>query len=294
MSQTKGTSSIHVISSDSEEENDASRLNKGGDSSVISSSHTISSSDGDHSPVNKKKRVIQRRRTSTRLKDMASRNASPTNTPQDIPSPTPATQDEDPTDAASAKSLIQPEAALTKSSSKSGVDTEDETGRTGDECSVCLDPPVHPVQLACTHTFCYLCAKGLVMSANAACSLCRQPISAGYLETREILARVSEDLNDTPPVDAPQDQSQWFYEGRNGWWRFEARTNEDLEEKFLTGEMSMELMIVGTIYVIDFSQMEQYQKERPNRKRKIKRDMKSSSCKGVAGLGKNTWKSGTQ
>lgn len=203
-------------------------------------------------------------------------------------------EEEDSTDAASAKSLIRTGAAHTKSSSMSGAATEEETGRTGDECSVCLDPPVHPVQLACTHTFCYLCAKGLVMSDNAACSLCRQPISPGYLETREILARVSEGLNDTPPVEAPQDQWQWFYEGRNGWWRFEARTNEDLEEKFLTGQMSMELMIVGTIYVIDFSQMEQYQKERPNRKRKIKRDMKSSECKGVAGLGKNTWKSAAQ
>lgn len=270
-----------LISSDSEEENAVvPRIQKGADTSrsVISSD-----SDSDYSPVHKKKRVInKRKRTSTRRKKMAS------------PPDASITQDEDSTDAASAKSSIQPGAAPTKSSVSSihpGL-SEEGSGRTGDECSVCLDPPVHPVKLACTHTFCYLCAKGLVMSDNAACSLCRQPIAPGYLENREILAKVSEALNDTPPVDAPQDQSQWFYEGRNGWWRFEARTNEDLEEKFLTGELSMELMIVGTIYVIDFSQMEQYQKDRPNRKRKIKRDMKTSECKGVAGVGKITWKSG--
>ena len=31
--------------------------------------------------------------------------------------------------------------------------------RTFDECSVCLDLPVHPVTLPCNHIFCYLCAK---------------------------------------------------------------------------------------------------------------------------------------
>ena len=32
---------------------------------------------------------------------------------------------------------------------------------TYDECSVCLDDPVHPVTLPCSHVFCYLCGKGL-------------------------------------------------------------------------------------------------------------------------------------
>ena len=31
--------------------------------------------------------------------------------------------------------------------------------RTGEECPVCLDPPVHPVTLPCGHRFCFLCAK---------------------------------------------------------------------------------------------------------------------------------------
>ena len=31
--------------------------------------------------------------------------------------------------------------------------------RTGDECPVCLDPPLHPVTLPCGHIFCFLCAK---------------------------------------------------------------------------------------------------------------------------------------
>jgi len=282
MSQTAGTSSI-IISSDSEQETDAA---------VSAESSVISSNDSDHSPVSKKKRVVVRKRTSTRIKNMAASNPGNKNSQnsdkseiRQSASHSAVTSDDEAAETVAAD--------LTKSGSiKSGDDTTD-SGRTGDECSVCLDPPVHPVQLACQHTFCYLCAKGLVMSDNALCSLCRQPIAPGYLEKREILARVSEDLNDTPPMEAPQDEWQWFYEGRNGWWRFEARTNEELEETFLSGQMSMELMIVGTIYILDFTRMEQYQKERPNKKRKIKRDLKTSDCKGVAGVAKSTWKSGT-
>jgi len=44
-----------------------------------------------------------------------------------------------------------------------------------DVCSVCLDPPVHPVALPCKHVFCFLCVKGLVHSedTNSECTLCR-------------------------------------------------------------------------------------------------------------------------
>merc|ERR1712032_1454397 len=108
----------------------------------------------------------------------------------------------------------------------------------GDECSVCLDPPVHPVSLPCGHIFCYLCAKGLGAGFGAAklCSLCRRPIPTGFLESAEVLSKASQELNDTPPVDATEQQWQWFYEGRNGWWRFESRNNEDLEEAFRGGK----------------------------------------------------------
>ena len=40
-----------------------------------------------------------------------------------------------------------------------GVNIPAGPARTGEECSVCLDPPVHPVTLPCGHVFCYLCAK---------------------------------------------------------------------------------------------------------------------------------------
>jgi len=172
-----------------------------------------------------------------------------------------------------------------------GVKIPEGVERTGDECSVCLDPPVHPVSLPCGHIFCYLCAKGLGAGLGAAklCSLCRRPIPHGFLESAEVLSKASQELNDTPPVDATEQQWQWFYEGRNGWWRFESRNNEDLEEAFRGGKQQVETLICGNIYVINLASMEQFQKSMPQRKRRIKRDLKSAQCKGVAGLGKSSW-----
>jgi len=172
-----------------------------------------------------------------------------------------------------------------------GVKIPEGVERTGDECSVCLDPPVHPVSLPCGHIFCYLCAKGLGAGLGTAklCSLCRRPIPHGFLESAEVLAKASQELNDTPPVDAAELQWQWFYEGRNGWWRFESRNNDDLEEAFSEGKQQLETLICGNIYVIDLASMEQFQKSMPQRKRRIKRDLKTAQCKGVAGLGKSSW-----
>jgi len=172
-----------------------------------------------------------------------------------------------------------------------GVKIPEGAERTGDECSVCLDPPVHPVSLPCGHIFCYLCAKGLGSGHGASklCSLCRRPIPFGYLESAEVLSKASQELSDTPPLDAADQQWQWFYEGRNGWWRFESRNNEELEEAFSRGQQQVETMICGNIYIINLVSMEQYQKSMPQRKRRIKRDLKSAQCKGVAGLGKHAW-----
>jgi len=73
--------------------------------------------------------------------------------------------------------------------------------RTYDECAVCLDEPVHPVTLPCSHIFCYLCAKGLTRQTGslATCSLCRNSIPGGYLESAHVLAKASLDLDDLFP-----------------------------------------------------------------------------------------------
>jgi len=173
-----------------------------------------------------------------------------------------------------------------------GVNIPDGPERTGEECSVCLDPPVHPVSLPCNHIFCYLCAKGLASGTNSgSCSLCRKDIPRGFLESAAVLAKASQELNDTPPLLA-EDEYQWFYEGRNGWWRFEARNNDELEANFYAGNQQFETLICGNLYVMDLVNFNQFQKSTPQRKRRIKRDLKTSLCKGVAGVGKKSWQQG--
>jgi len=161
-----------------------------------------------------------------------------------------------------------------------------------DECSVCLDVPVHPVTLPCGHSFCYLCAKGLAMCdtlAQPLCSLCRRPFPRDYLGSAKVLQDASLDMNDTPPLEADDEQWQWFYQGNKGWWRFEERNNDEIEDCFKEGADNFETLICGKLYTIDFRTMDQYQTSYPNRKRRIKRDRKSTQCKGVAGLQKRSW-----
>ena len=49
------------------------------------------------------------------------------------------------------------------------------------ECSVCLQPCLHPVQLTCTHIFCFLCVKGFAFRSKK-CALCRHPVSLDYFQ----------------------------------------------------------------------------------------------------------------
>ena len=115
----------------------------------------------------------------------------------------------------------------------------------------------------------------------AACSLCRKEIPADYLDRSGVLEAAQADIDSQ--AEASQDWA-WFYRGRRGWWMFEERNNEELEEAFRSGQQRMDMMICGHLYVIDFVRSEQYQKNMPTRKRQIKRDLKSSDHEGVAGL----------
>ena len=115
----------------------------------------------------------------------------------------------------------------------------------------------------------------------AACSLCRKEIPVDYLNRSGVLEAAQADIDSQAEVS--QDWA-WFYRGRRGWWMFEERNNEELEEAFRSGQQRMDMMICGHLYVIDFVRSEQYQKNMPTRKRQIKRDLKSSDHEGVAGL----------
>ena len=49
-------------------------------------------------------------------------------------------------------------------------------------------------------------------------------------------------------------------------------------------EERCELLIAGSLYIIDFEHMLQYRRNDPSRRRRIKRDQASGPKKGVAGL----------
>ncbi|RWS29977.1 E3 ubiquitin-protein ligase RNF146-like isoform X1 [Leptotrombidium deliense] len=145
-------------------------------------------------------------------------------------------------------------------------------------CCICLQKFVNPVKLFCGHTFCFLCVKGAA-NVNKRCAVCRNEIPENYFE-KPVLVNVN-------CVEAPMfdNEYQWFYEGRDGWWLYDKRTGKQLETAFKNGTKRCELLIAGFLYVIDFEASLQYRRNEPHRKRRIKRDHPDNRCtKGVAGI----------
>ena len=75
-----------------------------------------------------------------------------------------------------------------------------------------------------------------------------------------------------------------YYEGRNGWWLYDQRTNDEIDQAFRRADRRVEVLIVGQLYVIDFENMEQFRLNETHRRRRIKYDLISAPKKGVAGL----------
>lgn len=69
-----------------------------------------------------------------------------------------------------------------------------------------------------------------------------------------------------------------------GWWRYDDRTSEDIEQAFEMKLNQFQILICGELYVIDLDAKVQYPKRDPCRKRSIKRDVRETPCKGVAGI----------
>lgn len=156
------------------------------------------------------------------------------------------------------------------------------------ECAVCLQPSVHPVELPCGHIFCYLCVKGVTVQSRR-CPMCRREIPQTYLEHPNLIAEASSQLKEEEVDDEEEeevDDFQWFYEGRNGWWLYDERTAQELEQFYKRGDRSCELLIAGFLYSIDFDNMLQCRRNEPQRRRQIKRDLpvNVANKKGVAGI----------
>ncbi|KAG0714056.1 E3 ubiquitin-protein ligase rnf146 [Chionoecetes opilio] len=73
-----------------------------------------------------------------------------------------------------------------------------------------------------------------------------------------------------------------------GWWRYDERTNSDLEEAYTQGHPTVTLLIAAHSYVVDFSTMRQSRSNDPTLSRHIKRDDVTTIAKGTAGLSNTT------
>merc|ERR1712131_429153 len=115
-------------------------------------------------------------------------------------------------------------------------------------CSICLEKFLHPLTLPCKHQFCYLCIKGVSTTQGTRCAMCRQSFPSRLIIQPSIIEDYNEDDNEV-----------WFYEGRNGWWQYDQRTNEHIEEAFNKGDQQTNVLIAGHMYVINFAELVQYQ-----------------------------------
>lgn len=73
--------------------------------------------------------------------------------------------------------------------------------------------------------------------------------------------------------------------GLGGWWRFDERLSQDLEEARRLGLGQLETLICGDLYIIDLLGRVQYHKTNPKRRRKIRREIAANVVvKGIAGI----------
>ncbi|XP_037076501.1 E3 ubiquitin-protein ligase rnf146-like isoform X2 [Pollicipes pollicipes] len=163
-------------------------------------------------------------------------------------------------------------------SSKPQSPSVDKAGSDGPDCAICLQACVHPVQLPCLHVFCFLCAKGAAKNSKR-CAMCRADLPLDYLEHPRLLneTQLQREM-------ALSEGYQWFYEGRNGWWKYDERTSAELEAAFNGGQKRAELLVAGYRYVVDLEAMLQLRRSDPARRRRVKRDLASEPKKGVAGI----------
>ena len=76
----------------------------------------------------------------------------------------------------------------------------------------------------------------------------------------------------------------WFYQGKQGWWKYDERTSADIEKAYLSKLDTLDVLIAGAVYIIDLKQWTQYQKNRIWKRREIKRDIVTATSIGVAGM----------
>ncbi|XP_014368885.2 E3 ubiquitin-protein ligase RNF146-A isoform X1 [Papilio machaon] len=144
-------------------------------------------------------------------------------------------------------------------------------------CAVCLQKYDHPTKLPCGHIFCFLCTKGIALQ-NKTCAMCRNVIPNDYLNNPVLLS------HDKNSEENRNQDYQWYYEGGNGWWKYDRRSNSYLEELYNKGEKEGSLLLAGNLYRIDFEKNIQIRVSDQTKTRKIRRDTPFLPAKGIAGI----------
>ncbi|CAJ0920563.1 unnamed protein product, partial [Mesorhabditis belari] len=95
-------------------------------------------------------------------------------------------------------------------------------------------------------------------------------------------------------MNASQQQKEsatfWVYKARgNGWWRYDPRTEKDINDACRLGKQKCEVNTCGMTFVIDFQEMVQYRKDTPDVQREISRadgeqDLTRMQIRGIAGV----------
>ncbi|XP_017490161.1 PREDICTED: E3 ubiquitin-protein ligase rnf146-like [Rhagoletis zephyria] len=93
-----------------------------------------------------------------------------------------------------------------------------------DKCPICWNAFAHKISLPCAHEFCFLCAKGAVLR-SLRCPMCRGDVPADFFDNCTI-------NNENVNIATFDGNYHWYYEGRNGWWLFDARVSLEIEEQY--------------------------------------------------------------
>ncbi|XP_036326796.1 uncharacterized protein LOC118739530 isoform X1 [Rhagoletis pomonella] len=181
--------------------------------------------------------------------------------------------------AAAAAATITVDSSPEATSPPPSIDDTAGGSATTIECPICLQTCIHPARLPCGHIFCFLCVKGVAYK-NRRCAMCRREIPPEFLDHPDLV----NGIDDICATKSTEDGYQWFYEGRNGWWQYDDRTSQDIEEAFKKGEKSCIILVAGYVYVVDLEAMVQQRQNEPSRCRRVKRDLATIPKKGVAGL----------
>ncbi|CAG5111644.1 Oidioi.mRNA.OKI2018_I69.chr2.g5925.t1.cds [Oikopleura dioica] len=143
-----------------------------------------------------------------------------------------------------------------------------------ENCQMCKENLILPLQLPCKHMFCFLCAKG----QGSSCFICKMSFDKNLIEKPPSMDAVRE---------GNKDKIRWYYESNNnGWWEFDPRTSDKIEDAFRQSQATVDFPIGQRTYEINFEAKRQYQQNDTGKKRKVTRSSRRDiqNLRGVAGV----------